>query len=152
MCGRSLTSRAGYTLIELMIVLAILGVLVSMCVPSLKGAHENYRINTAGSAIATKLTEARTQALKRNRQTQVVIDATTRKVQVQTDGGVDVGTPEFLMEGIGFEGLSGTTDQILFDPLGRPVTPKAIRIRYRASALSRTIRVATTGRITVDPS
>jgi type IV fimbrial biogenesis protein FimT len=146
-------SSAGFTLLELLLVVAILAVLMGMCVPGLRAAREGYRIETAGFTVQAKLNEARTHALKRNRQTWLLLDGTAHTVRAQTtDAGgaiVDLGGLEIL-DGVVLDGLGGPTSTVVFDALGRPtVAPRTIQLRSRWSTRIRTVTVASTGRITV---
>lgn len=56
----------GFTLIELMIAIAILGVLVASAAPSLTGMVRDQRLKTASFDMFATLTYARSEALKRN--------------------------------------------------------------------------------------
>jgi type IV fimbrial biogenesis protein FimT len=153
MCRSRRQSSAGFTLLELLLAVAIVAVLVSMCVPGLRAAREGYRIETAGFTVEAKLVEARTHALKRNRQTWLLLDGTAQTLRVQTTGAggaiVDLGGLEIL-DGVVFEGLGAPTSTIVFDALGRPtVAPRTLQLRSRWSTRTRTVTVASTGRITV---
>ena len=65
------------------------------------------RSNTAGITIASRLGEARMEALKRNRPVDVTLDAAARTLRatVTGPGGVvtDVSGPEYLPTGVVFE-------------------------------------------------
>jgi prepilin-type N-terminal cleavage/methylation domain-containing protein len=146
-------SSAGFTLLELLLVVAILAILMGVCVPGLRAAREGYSLQAAGFSVEAKLNEARTSALKRNRQTWLLLDGTAHSLLVQTTGAggaiVDLGELEML-DGVVLDGLGGPTGTIVFDALGRPtVAPRTIQLRSRWSTRIRTVTVASTGRITV---
>ena len=67
---------AGFTLLELMIVLAILGILLTVGVPSLTDFLEKGRVKSAAESVSGALTSARLDAVQRN-----------TNVYVQFDGG-----------------------------------------------------------------
>jgi len=58
--------RAGFTLIELMITLAVLGVLAAIAAPSFSDILERRKLNGAGEALFASLLFAKTEAIKRN--------------------------------------------------------------------------------------
>jgi type IV fimbrial biogenesis protein FimT len=146
-------TSAGFTLLELLLVIAVLAILMGMCVPRLRAAREGYSIQAAGFTVEAKLNEARTNALKRNRQTWLLLDGTAQTLRVQTTdaGGAIVTLGELeTLNGVRFEGLAGPTDTVVFDALGRPtVAPRTIQLRSSMSSRTRTVTVASTGRITV---
>jgi type IV fimbrial biogenesis protein FimT len=57
---------AGFSLIELMIVVSIIIITSSIAVPSFKAWIQNTQIRTAAESIHGGLQKARTEALKRN--------------------------------------------------------------------------------------
>ena len=153
MVRTSPSSSGGFTLIELLLVVALGIVVTGIALPNLRSMNESYRLSTAATAVASKVHQARINALKRNRPAWVLVDATTRTVQVQSadaTGNVDIGGPEFMPRGITFAGVAGTMT-LAFDSLGRPVNPpQTIQLQYTGSGLGlrRTITVTSTGRVT----
>ncbi|GHU28286.1 hypothetical protein AGMMS50256_10130 [Betaproteobacteria bacterium] len=63
---RMLKSSRGFSLTELMIVLAIMGVLLALAAPSFSRWISNAKIRTAAEAVLSGLQLARTEALNRN--------------------------------------------------------------------------------------
>lgn len=57
----------GFTLIELMVVLAVMGVVLSMAVPSVSSFMEKRRIINAAEAVFSELQYARSEAISRSR-------------------------------------------------------------------------------------
>ena len=151
---RTRRSQRGFTLLELLFVVALAAIFAAIAVPNLQAVGEAYRLSTAASAIASKLAEARTNALKRNRLTWVLVDGAARRVQVQTaaasGAATDIGGPENLPSGVVFS-IEESTASVTFDALGRPLDPpQSIQLHSPASGLARTIAVTSTGRITVN--
>ena len=63
--------RAGFTLIELMVTLAVLGVLAAIAAPSFSEILERRKLNGAGEALFANFIFAKTEAIKRNTPVQV---------------------------------------------------------------------------------
>jgi len=62
---------AGFSLIELMIALAILSLLLGVATPAFNGMLANQRVKTAAADLHTSLLQARAEAVKRNRTIQM---------------------------------------------------------------------------------
>jgi type II secretory pathway pseudopilin PulG len=155
-------SESGMSIVDLLVALAVMSVIAAVAVPNIQAAGDGYELVTAGFDVAAKLGEARTNALKRNRQTWVLITAATQTLQLQmvdagTGNPVDIGGPEFLPRRVEVLIPGGAaTQQILFDAMGRPVDgvgivlQQAVQIRHIRSTQTRTVTAGTTGRITVN--
>lgn len=147
-------SSSGFTLIELLLVVALGIVLAAIALPNLVKMNETYRVSNARVAVVSKVYQARTNALKRNRPAWVLVDGAARTVQVQTagPGGVaeNIGGPEFLPTGVTF-GTGAAMATLTFDALGRPLNPpQTIQVLYPGSGITRTVTVSSTGRVTVN--
>ncbi|HOY86377.1 MAG TPA: GspH/FimT family pseudopilin [Methylotenera sp.] len=73
--NRGKTSHRGFTLIELMTVVAVIGVLAALGLPSYRIWIENTKIRTAAESIQSGLQKARVEAIKRNVRVQFVLGA-----------------------------------------------------------------------------
>jgi len=146
-------SVSGFSALELLLVAAVGAIVAVMAVPSLQSVQEGLRLQTAGISMASKVAEARTNALKRNRWTWILCDATTRTAQVQTISNgtmLNVGAREFLPRGVTFKLDGAPTTMITFDSMGRPlIAPQTLVLQHTRSGYMRTITVASTGRISV---
>lgn len=150
---RAASSTVGFTLIELLLVVALGMVVAAVALPNLATMNQTYRLSTARVTVTSKVYQARTNALKRNRPAWVLVDGAARTIQVQTagvGGPEDIGGPEFLPRGVVF-GTGAATATLTFDALGRPINPpQTIQVLYPGSGLTRTITVTSTGRVTVN--
>lgn len=59
-------SYAGFTLMELLITLAILAILIAIAVPSMSGVLERRKVHGAGENLFANLMFSKTEAIKRN--------------------------------------------------------------------------------------
>lgn len=60
-------SESGFSLIEVMIVIAVLAILIGIALPSFRAAIQNNRITAQANELVTAFHLARSEALKRNR-------------------------------------------------------------------------------------
>lgn len=114
----------GFTLIEFMTTIAVLGVLLVAGVPAMRGLIENGRIRAAGESLKYGLTLARTEAVRRNTQVSLVTDAAGW--QVRTVVGDEVLHQAAGSEGPGRLALAISpegADRVTFDGFGRVLDP-----------------------------
>ena len=90
----------GFTLLELMVAIAVLAILATVGVPSFRALIQNNRVTTQANELVSALSFARTEAVKRGRNVEVVItqlgtgwnarvavDATDEALRVVDRGG-----------------------------------------------------------------
>lgn len=141
---------AGFSVIELLIVVAIAAVLVAIAIPSVSGVMEANKLQAATSMLAGKLAEARMNALKRNRPVSVWVDAGRGRVQVQTSGpggsSVSIGGPGVLPAGVAFV---EPVPQVQFDSVGRPLNPppRTLTVEIVGAGARRSVSVSPAGTI-----
>jgi type IV fimbrial biogenesis protein FimT len=117
-------SARGFTLIELMITIAVIGILLVAGVPAMRGVIENSRIRASGESLKYGLTLARSEAVRRNTQVAFVTDATGWQVSTvvggevlhQAGGTEGPGRLELTMTPVG-------ADRATFDAFGRVLDP-----------------------------
>ena len=91
-------TAAGFTAVELLIVVTIAGVVAGISVPSLTGAMQRYALNGARQTVAAEIRLARFTAV-----------STSRTIRVRFNCP---GPGQFrVVEVVGFEGIDGATDR-----------------------------------------
>jgi type IV fimbrial biogenesis protein FimT len=90
--GSTRSSTAGFTLIELAITLVIVGILLSLAMPSFTSMLENSRIKSAASGFAAGLQTARAHAITKNLTTVFTLNGAGWSI---SDGGsIDSKSPD----------------------------------------------------------
>jgi general secretion pathway protein H len=74
--------RAGFTLFELLIVLAILGLALAVAVPLFARALPGLELKSSARTVAATLREARSLAIADNREIAVAVDLDTRTIDL----------------------------------------------------------------------
>jgi type IV fimbrial biogenesis protein FimT len=114
----------GFTIVELMITVAVFALLLAAGAPALRTFVENGRIRAAGESMKYGLSLARSEAVRLNTQVEFVTAASGWQVRRVSDGTV-------LHQGSGKEGTRGLalqitpadSDRVTFDAFGRAVEP-----------------------------
>ena len=91
---RSLSrTMSGFTLLELMIVVAVLIIVMTVAVPNLREMIKNNRVTSQGNELVAIINFARNEALRRNDDVRVVFasDGFTWSAEVEDPAGAGVG-------------------------------------------------------------
>lgn len=83
------TTRRGFTLVEILITLAILGILVVLAVGNFGGMNEKYKVEAEIKQFYADLMDVRGRAMQRNRMSFVVINAGDYKTYEDTSPAPD---------------------------------------------------------------
>lgn len=151
-----LYSSKGVTLTELLIFIAILGLLVQFAASNFLTQIPKQRLNGAARQVAWDLIAARLQAIKRNQNVKVTFPNNhqyTIWTDTNNDGVVDVGEPVNKTEnmlttylGVTF---SGALPPVFFlRPNGASSLATTITLMHAGE--SKVVSVNTTGKVTVD--
>lgn len=142
---------AGFTIIELMVSVVVLGILASLAVPSFRSFIAGQRIKTASYDMMSMLTYARSEAIKRN--TTVTMSGIGGGNLVVTAGGATVQQREAFV-GITVicksGGAAATCTNVVYNGNGRlQALPPSIEISdSAASSQTRCISLDLSGRPT----
>ena len=154
----------GFTLIELMISVTVLGVLLAIAAPSFNNFFDRYRVKRAADTFSSFLINTKSEAIKRNATVRVVFQtpdsgvtwcagmtmATTCDCTVGSASPCQIDAVDRLVRGTDFRGilLNNPADNAMFSftPLRGAVTSGNVQVQS-AGGLQIRVTVAGTGRI-----
>lgn len=143
--------ESGFSLIELLIVIVVLGVMATVGVPRVRGALLKQNVRSARVAAVSQVVKARSVAVQRGcrgvvhlRDTGAIWVTACRT----TGAGVDtLGSVDNLRDRYGVT-LSSTRDSVQFDPRGLSVGNQSASIVVANAVATETISINAIGRVT----
>jgi type IV fimbrial biogenesis protein FimT len=139
-----LVKARGFTLVELMIVIAIVAILATIAAPSFRAVIAMSRIKSAATDIHLSLVRARSEAIKRNVNITVAapsgwLDGWTTSGDVETHGAI-------AGDAISVSGATSIT----YTPNGRTTAnPINISLTSTETTIARCIKVSLSGQPTI---
>ena len=85
-CGLKSLRQAGFSMLELLLVLTIIAIMAGLSVPSILELRENYRANQAMYQVVASLREARLMAMSQNRRISIQFPTNQRILVQPWDG------------------------------------------------------------------
>ena len=144
---------AGFTLVELTVVLAIVAVLVGVSIPFFSSAYQAMKLRAAADEMVTVLNGARYQALKQNTSVCVAVNGQRAQYRVGgCGGGVWLGPGTDAAGLIALQNsvqITGATANVVFTNLGAAAMGGTYTLRNPDDGRTLTVTVAGSGRITV---
>ena len=125
------SAQSGFSMVEIMIAIAVLGIVIALGLPAYGTWIQNTQIRTASEAVMNGLQTARNEAIRRNTSVQFrLTNATTSQWAVNLSSSPDLDPPMFgrsSEEGspnVVVTRTPGDADTVTFSALGR-VVPNA---------------------------
>jgi type IV fimbrial biogenesis protein FimT len=144
------TQPRGFTLIEILVVVTMVGILLTFGIPRFRTATSKSSVRSAMSALASMHARAKAIAIQRARTTALVLDAsggTAWIVSSGIGGTVDtVGRVEILVQRFGIT-FTTTQTAMMFSPRGIGTNNAATTIIITTAGFSDTMTVSAAGRL-----
>ncbi|MBI4888900.1 MAG: prepilin-type N-terminal cleavage/methylation domain-containing protein [Acidobacteria bacterium] len=138
---------AGFTLIEALIVVALIGVMAAIAAPAVTAGIDRYTILSAGQQVVSTIRTARVQAVATNMILVVRFDyPDTGQYQIVDASNAAIGGVKTLASGISFS--DGTTD-VQFTTSGR-ANATTVVVTNGTADYDRTITVSISGQVKLE--
>jgi prepilin-type N-terminal cleavage/methylation domain-containing protein len=135
--------RAGFTVIEMLLVVAVTATLAGIAMPAMVGMHDRMTVRLAAADAARALADARTVAMSAARRTAVRIDAGRNTLTV-VSGPDTIRTLRLAEYGVQ---LRTTRDSIAFGPTGIGWGAATATLTFTRGRASTALAVSRIGRI-----
>jgi len=88
-CKARCHRQAGFTMVELMIVIAVIAILTAIAVPNIINSLPNYRLKAAARDLYSNMQQAKMKAIKENKDWAIVFDSANNRYYICSDKGAD---------------------------------------------------------------
>jgi prepilin-type N-terminal cleavage/methylation domain-containing protein len=140
--------RRGATLIELVLVLAIIGTLTAIAEPRVRGFNDSLAVDRAALEIVSAHRRARINAILQSRVIELTISASQLSIRPRGAPADTWRTPGPAAEGVA---LAGPGHVIAFSPVGISIGLSNASFPLSRGVASRTVVVSRLGRVRIVP-
>ena len=149
--------RAGYTLPELLVVMAVIAILTTIGVPYLNSFYNSMKLRSGADELATVLNSGRYLAIKQNTNVCVIMSGTVLQYWTGTNGACGGGAL-YIGQGTRSDGniplqntmdVSASTSSVVFTNLGAARQGGTYTVRNPIDGHTLTVTVSGSGRITI---
>jgi type IV fimbrial biogenesis protein FimT len=141
-------NQEGKTLLELIVVLAIIGIGTAMAGPNLIGFHSRTELKVVTEEIASELRLARQLATSHRDRVLIAFDIERHTLETQfMDGGTTHHIYRYGDKGVVIDEPSAGPE-IIFHPSGRSATAATIRLHSKEGQIQQ-VMVGITGRVNI---
>lgn len=141
-------SESAFTLPELMLVLALAGILLGMAAPRLTGVLDGIEVRTAAHHLAAAHLRARMMALTGGQVLVLSVEAHRLAIRRRSDGTTLWSHPGPALGGVA---LDGAPRQFTFAPEGLTLGLSNATLRLTRNAAARTVVISRLGRVRITP-
>lgn len=124
----NVSKACGFTLIESLIVLAILGMIVAMGFPSLIAAHNRAQLAQATDLVVASLQESQREAIRRNQSCSLTLDKINNRIAGES--GCLLSGDRNLPDAVSLD-YTGTARTIDYGMRGNTTTNKSIILKIK---------------------
>ena len=135
-------NNSGFTIMELAVVIAIIGILAGMALPNLIGVMPRYRLKSAVLDLSSNMQRARLMAIKQNATCTVTFDAANARYNIDCLGQTVELDPKKTVR---FSALDGGL--IVFTSRGMAQTVGPFSLSLANNTDSYTIRISPCGSV-----
>ena len=146
------SGQAGFSLAELLVIVAIIGILITISVPFFLSYYQAAAVKAAAEEVATFLNQGRQIAIKENKTVCASIDNNAMHYHLTNCSGtvwVGPGTDAAGNIRIPAGFTLTTTAEPIFSYLGAAAPAATFTVTHTPSGRNITVRVTTSGRITI---
>ena len=148
-------NKTGFTLIEMMIVMAIMGILSAIAAPNFMNYMAERRLNGAARMVMSDLMAARQKAVSTNQQVKVSF-VSNHAYEIWNDANNDQTVADHEGDDLAkniypdYYDVTISASDPIFTPMGTSTNGTTVTLRSTRTGVSKYVKVAWTGRVKID--